>query len=199
MSNFLTPPRPTFIVKNVEALTPDFMHANDIKLSVFDVDGAIGEYHSSEKPPMVTRMMNDLRDSGILLAINSNAYGHRVDQLEDMYDEVTDGNVITPASLAPKGEDPRKFRKPNPAMLAETGERFGVDPTKILMVGDQLLKDIWAANRAGAKSLLVPRRGRGDFLPVRSNQSPAEWVLRRAMGLPIKWPDAVEAVGQNHD
>jgi predicted HAD superfamily phosphohydrolase YqeG len=67
----------------------------------------------------------------------------------------------------------------------------------MLMVGDQLFKDIRAAKGAGSPSVLVPRLGRRDHLGVRIAQRPVELAIRAALRLPVRaadWPDRLTPV-----
>jgi predicted HAD superfamily phosphohydrolase YqeG len=68
-------------------------------------------------------------------------------------------------------------------MLLHAAKVHGVSLTGVLMVGDQIAKDVVSANRAGAKSLLLPRRGKGDDLKVRIFQRPPEALVRMALGI----------------
>ena len=68
---------------------------------------------------------------------------------------------------------------------------------EVLVVGDQLLKDVAAARAADARVLLVPRLGPSDHLGVRVLQRPLEAVLRRRRGLPVRsgdWPAGLARV-----
>jgi HAD superfamily phosphatase (TIGR01668 family) len=187
---------PTFITSNIEALNPDVINDMEVEAVAFDVDGTLSSYHAGEIEPSVERTLRDMGDSGVKLIIISNAYGSRVDQLNDMYGQLVDGQVISPASLVKGNENPRKYRKPSPDMLDEASSRLGVDGKDVLMVGDQVLKDIVAANRAGTKSLLVPRRGDADYWAVKAFQRPVEAVIRRSMGLPDDFPTEVIKVSE---
>ena len=51
-------------------------------------------------------------------------------------------------------------RKPRPGMLLEILQRFGVEASKVTMVGDSL-RDLQAAHAAGCQSILV-RTGNGE-------------------------------------
>lgn len=190
MSNFL---RPTYIAGRVEVLEPAAAHSTGVEAVAFDVDGTLSSYHAEQVEPSVVRMLRDLGDSGLKTVIISNAYGRRVDRLNDIYGDLVNGGVFTPASLLTRGyDDPRKHRKPSPDMIVEAGRRLGVDTGDILMVGDQMFKDVASANRAGAKSLLVPRRGEGDYWAVRAFQRPAESIIRVVMDLPDEFPETLE-------
>ena len=61
-------------------------------------------------------------------------------------------------------------RKPKPGMLAEIGERFGVDMKDVPAVGDGL-RDLQAAHAVGARPLLV-LTGKGDKTHAAGNLPP---------------------------
>ena len=48
-----------------------------------------------------------------------------------------------------------------------------------LIIGDQLLTDIWAANRAGTKSLLVRPLYQMEALNVRLKRLIEQWLIKR--------------------
>lgn len=58
---------------------------------------------------------------------------------------------------------------------------------RLCHIGDQLLKDIWGANRAGyAGSVLVAPYGEGDDPAVKYLQRPFEATVRPFVGLPFR-------------
>jgi len=178
--------RPTFVAQDVEMLTPAVANRYAINTIAFDVDGTLSNYHAHELEPTVRDALGELGSAGIKLFIVSNAYDERAEELASIYCEVVpEANVITPASVAPEGEKLSSYRKPSPAMLRHVVELSQDKPTHTLMVGDQLLKDIISANRAGTKSLLLPRRGTGDHPAVRFQRVP-ETILRAGLSLPVQ-------------
>jgi len=52
------------------------------------------------------------------------------------------------------------FRKPSPAFFAAIGERLGIPPSRLLLVGDDLTNDYQAARAAGWQSILIDPAGR---------------------------------------
>lgn len=189
--------RPTFHADSVERLTPDALkdvyeqapHHPKIEVVAFDVDGTLMEHHAGEIGEDVRNTLETLSEAGKKLFIVSNAYNtmkkNRVDELHDIVAASRlPIDVYTPARVA-NGESPKKYRKPNPAMLEAIAQSEAVHPRHILMVGDQAFKDVLSAHRAGAQSLLVPRMGEGDDWKVKSFQRPVEKLVRQALSLPI--------------
>lgn len=52
------------------------------------------------------------------------------------------------------GDDNHSHRKPNPGMLTEAAEKYGLDLSRSWMIGDQE-KDVEAGRRAGCRTVLV--------------------------------------------
>lgn len=53
--------------------------------------------------------------------------------------------------------------KPHPAIFAAAAERLGVDPERIVHVGDRRLEDVEGAEGAGLRALWLARGGGGDL------------------------------------
>ncbi len=156
-----------------------------IELVAFDVDGTLADYHGAPDEN-VKAMLSQLGERGLNLCIISNAYGPRVEELDELFGRPFDMPVFTPGKLVAAGEKETKYRKPSPAMLERAAYGHGIALGRTLMVGDQIAKDVVSANRAGkagAKSLLVPRRGSGDHPGVRIFQRPAEAAAREMLGI----------------
>ncbi len=173
--------RPTYILNNIEELPFRADITSGIKLVALDVDGTIADYHAL--PDEAAReAMRQLGDMGLYLCLLSNAYGDRVDELNDEIGKPFAMPVIAPAVVTPAGENPKAYRKPSAAMPLYAARIHGVRPNEMLVVGDQLFKDVVCANRAGAKGALLPRRGEGDHPGVKLQRFP-EMLVRRALGV----------------
>lgn len=174
--------RPTYIASSVEVLpgSPEIFEGVD--LVMYDVDGTLADYHQG--PDIgVASTLRQVADLGLSQCIGSNAYGHRVEELREIFGDPFDMPVFTPASVTPAGMRVKDYRKPNEEMILHAARLHGVDRSAVLMVGDQLFKDVLSARRAGSKSLLVPRRGHGDHIGVRILQRPSEAIVRLALGI----------------
>lgn len=174
--------RPTFTAPRVEVLPNREDILDGIQLIAFDVDGTLTEHHGLPGV-QVQRALSELGERDLNMCILSNAYGKRAESLKRIFGDPFDMPVFTPKSVAAPGERPSKHRKPSPAMILRAAETHGVSLSGVLMVGDQIAKDVVSANRAGAKSLLLPRRGKGDDIKVRILQRPPEAIVRIALGI----------------
>jgi HAD superfamily hydrolase (TIGR01662 family) len=191
--------RPTHIAKTVEGITPELLSESGLGLDrigaiAFDVDGTLMAHHETRVEHSVYKTLRGLADASYSLYIISNAYGDRVDELRSMFEyDGVEAKVITPEYVTPRGESTGKYRKPSSAMLKRVSYETDGD---VLMVGDQMVKDVWSANRADMPSVLVPRRGDGDDPRVKYLQRPLETAARIYLDLPRtadEYPDTLKA------
>lgn len=196
--------RPDFVVDSVLNLTPeDIVRMSPATRAVcLDIDGTITDYHASSVPKRSAERLLSYTDAGLLTFIISNCHDERVGEVHRLFGPLVTG-VLTPADAvdpADPKDRPSKHIKPSPDMLLTVTRRYGVNEEaarrplatrELLMVGDQMFKDVLAARRAGAASVLVPKEGSRDHLGVRIFQRPIERMLRAVMRLPVKrraWP-----------
>lgn len=189
--------RPTHVVRSVEGITPESLWENnldDIDAIAFDVDGTLMSHHETFVKPVVYQTLKALYVAGHRLFIISNAYGERVTELHDMFgNNGLDMGIVTPYDVTPMNEPTGRYRKPSPVMLEKVSDKVGGE---VLMVGDQMIKDVLSANRAGMPSVLLPRRGTGDDLRVKYLQRPIEVAVRKGLGLPLRekaYPETLRA------
>lgn len=192
--------RPTHISRSVEGITPSTLERSGLSTSAisavaFDVDGTLMKHHETNVEHDVYKTLRGLAEASYKLYIISNAYGERVDELKAMFEyEGVHARVITPECVTPSDENPKRYRKPATAMIEEAAHDAGGN---VLMVGDQMAKDILSANRADMPSVLVPRRGDGDDPRVKYLQRPLEALARKRLGLPgqpDEYPTSLTAV-----
>lgn len=173
-----------------------------------DIDGTITDYHAPAVDEAARARLASYRDAGYITVVVSNCYGERAHEVHRLFGGLVTA-VITPVDCVDPsvpGDKASRHRKPAPDMLIAAASRNLVPdpagarplrPDELLMVGDQLYKDVAAARAAGARSLLVPRVGRGDHPAVRLLQRPVEAMVRRSRGLPVRrrdWPTRLTAV-----
>lgn len=194
--------RPDFVARSVRSVTPDAVRrlSPATRALCFDVDGTITDYHAPTVAAADAAHLRSFAEAGFRTYVISNCYGPRADELHALFDPLVT-EVFTPADCVDPtdpADHARRHRKPAPDMVLLAASRgSGTDawqPAELLVVGDQLLKDVAAARAAGTPVLLVPRLGRSDHLGVRLLQRPLEVVLRGLGRLPVRradWPAAL--------
>ena len=187
--------RPDFVVATVLDLTgEDIKRMSPATRAVcLDIDGPITDYHAPSVPERSVERLQSYNETGLLTFIISNCHDERVTEVHRLFGPLVTG-VLTPGDAvdpADPRDRPGRHIKPSPDMLDVVAQRYGLASRELLMVGDQLFKDVLSARRAGAASVLVPREGSRDHLGVRIFQRPLEAVLRAMLRLPVKrrsWP-----------
>lgn len=217
---------PDFVVRRFVDVTPEDIArlAPGVRAVCMDIDGTVTDYHAPAVPAEAQARIRSFREAGLLTFIMSNCYDARVSEVHALFDPlVTD--VLTPFACvdpADAADRPRKHRKPAPDMFHAAAARHTVtDPAtgasrplrsaEMLMIGDQMFKDVLSARRAGARAVLLPRLGRGDHPGVRLLQRPVEFAIRAATAvfrlgggpwlplplLPRDWPRRLAPVSGN--
>ncbi len=175
---------PNLIAKTVHAVTPEVIEAHDGEVLSLDVDGTIMPHHGDKIPDEILIFLKEIERKGYKIAFTSNAYGERVIELQQIAETISRYvEVITPQDVCANGDKLKRYRKPHPAMIHEVAARLGVRVDSVIHVGDQLFKDVVAANRAGAKSVLVSRHGEGGDPRVEYLQRPVEKLVIASFGV----------------
>jgi histidinol-phosphate phosphatase family protein len=139
---------------------------------IFDRDGTLivdliylNEPDRIEYLPGVFQALRDLRDAGFVFAVATNQSGvprGRVDvrNLDEIHRRIrakfaSEGVDFLSFHSAPYMTDTdHVMRKPNPGMLLEAAQWYGLDMSRSWMVGDRMT-DVEAGHRAGARSVLL--------------------------------------------
>ncbi|MFP5416700.1 MAG: HAD hydrolase-like protein [Actinomycetes bacterium] len=200
---------PDYVVGRVLDLTPEDVRslAPGVRAICLDIDGTVTDYHAPAVAPPARERLASYVEAGFATFIVSNCYGARVDEVHRLFDPLVT-RVVTPADCVDPSDPsdrPTRHRKPKPDMLLtlaagheveDAGARRPLRPDELLMVGDQILKDVLTARLAGSAAVLVPREGPSDHLGVRILQRPLERALRVVLRLPVgrrSWPDRLTA------
>ncbi len=132
--------RPYRIFDTYRDVTPEFCRENGIKAIISDIDNTLVTYDDAEPTPEVMAWYLALKESGVSVAFVSNNDRERVE---------TFNRSVGTFALAKSG-------KPLTGGVKEAMSALGGDKTNTVLLGDQLLTDIMAANRFGIRGIAVP-------------------------------------------
>jgi len=136
------------------------------RLILLDVDNTLLPWKTEEIPKVTFDWLAAAREIGFELCILSNTRNpERLTRLSEKLD-------------IPFMRD--KF-KPHPRMYELALEKFNLTPDEAVMVGDQLLTDIWGANRAGVDAIWVKPIAKREFAGTRYLSRNVEWVIGRML------------------
>lgn len=129
----------TYDCKTVFDIDYALLKKNGIFALIFDIDNTLASYADEVPPPKTAELLKELSKQGFKIFFLSNNSKKRVSKFAKA------ANV----PYISRGAKPLKFN------IRRAMKRLGAKPCQTVLVGDQLFTDIWGANRAGIKSVLV--------------------------------------------
>ncbi|QBO36763.1 YqeG family HAD IIIA-type phosphatase [Periweissella cryptocerci] len=168
---------PTWMVDVAYKVTPEQLKAHGIKAVLSDLDNTLIAWNNPEGTPELRAWMDALAQAEIPLVVVSNNSHDRISR-----------------AVAPLGLQfvSRAF-KPLTRGINQAVKDLGLTKDEVVMVGDQLMTDIWASNNAGVRSILVKPLLETDQWNTRINRF-IEKPVKKGMlkGNPeLKWMDNI--------
>ena len=166
---------PTYVAQNIYAVDPAFFKAIGVKTLLLDLDNTLASYRATSASDMTKDYLEKLKKQGLTLFIISNNKGPRV------------------ASYAASVGLPflASARKPFTKRIKRFLAKHNIERETLMFVGDQLLTDVYVANRLGAKVLLCEKLVKEDQWTTKFNRlidRPLRKRLRRK-NLLKEWND----------
>ena len=128
---------------------------------IFDIDNTLTR-HGEPADDRVRELFRELREIGFTTCVVSNNRKERVQKLAEEVDTAYTW----------------KANKPLPSACQNAMKLMGTRKENTFLVGDQLFTDIWCANWAGLKSILVR--------PIHPKEE-IQIVLKRRLEAPFLW------------
>ena len=135
---------PTYCYKNIYEIDYNKLYSNGIKIILFDLDNTIQKNIDKTPSQEAIDKINKLKEIGFKIYILSNNSMKRIQKTLD---------ILNINGFA-RAQKPLKkgFKKVLNNLYAN---KLINDRKEVLMIGDQVLTDIWGANKMGINSLLV--------------------------------------------
>ena len=130
---------PDTIKDTVYDIDIGYLEKNSIRGIIFDIDNTLVPYDTPLPTEEVSEYLTGLAAAGYQVCFVSNNKAERVELFNRTFNFRT-----YPCA-----------RKPSARALTEAVSHMRLNPGQVLMVGDQLFTDIYAARRAGTKAALV--------------------------------------------
>jgi len=157
--------KPSLALKNFSELDIFLLKTNNIKLFICDLDNTLAPVINAAPSFAAKKFVKDIQNMGILFYVCSNNHKGRVKKYCD--------------ALKPDGY--RSFcMKPFVFRLKRLIKKLNIKPEEVLMMGDEFVTDIFAANKLGCKSILVlPLGGQGRSTSTKFTQFLEKKVHKR--------------------
>ncbi|WP_025729840.1 YqeG family HAD IIIA-type phosphatase [Atopobacter phocae] len=171
---------PTWRVKSIYQIDPDQLKAVGIKAVLTDLDNTLIAWNNPVATKETLQWIQRMKEADMPVVIVSNNSGGRVKKVADLLD----------VQFIPKA------RKPKISGLLRAVKQLQLDKTEVVMVGDQLITDVWAGNRAGIRTIHVLPVVDNDEWKTKLNRSIERKVLMKWLKYqsPDEWEDSINGV-----
>jgi len=153
---------PSESLNNLENVDLAALHAAGKRLVLLDVDNTLLPWKSEEIPDTTKRWIDSGKALGMSFTVLSNT--HNPARLERL-------------CKAMGIEFIRDRAKPSRRMFLLALEKSRVPASQAVMVGDQLLTDVWGANRSGIDAIWVKPIHHREFIGTTVVSRRVEWLL----------------------
>lgn len=130
---------PNQFYQDVYLLTPEYLKEHGIKGIITDLDNTLTSWDSPDATPELHAWFKQFQDAGIKVIICSNNKEIRVKKFADQ--------VNMPFVFG--------ARKPLTKGFMRAAKMMELNPNEIVVVGDQMMTDIFGGNRGGFHTVLV--------------------------------------------
>lgn len=142
--------KPDYLIESPFTLTAEMFLAENIKGIIMDVDNTIIPWKEKQILPFVKEWFTQLIDNGIEIVLLSNNTNTR----------------IGPIAAQIKVPFVANAKKPSAYGIKKALDLLTMDEQSILLIGDQLLTDIFAGKKTAVKTMLVKPMA-SDMIPTR--------------------------------
>lgn len=154
---------PSEYVKTVFDITPELLTSKNIQGIITDLDNTLVEWDRPDATPLLIEWLKSMKDAGIQVVIVSNNNELRVKSFADPL-----GIPFIFQARKPMG---RAFRKALAIM--------NVKKEQVVVIGDQMLTDIFGGNRNKMHTILVLPVAKSDGFFTRFNRLVERRIMKK--------------------
>lgn len=154
---------PDEFVENVLKITPEMLIERGIKGVITDLDNTLVAWDRPDATPEIIKWLTSLKEAGIEVTIVSNNNELRVKAFSEPIDMV----------FVSKANKPLKIGFKRALKLMQTKK------SETVVIGDQLLTDIFGGNRAGMHTILVIPVATNDAKITTFNRNLERFIMNR--------------------
>lgn len=161
--------------KNIYSLSIDFLKKHNIKVLFLDLDNTLDSYRQKTPSDKAKQLISKFKEAGFDIYILSNNTGNRVKN----YASELGVNFVS------------SIRKPFAFKINRFIKEHSLNKEDIMLIGDQLMTDVAAGNRAGILTIYLDKLVKEDQPTTRFNrifERPVRKYLQKKKRL-IEWED----------
>jgi HAD superfamily phosphatase (TIGR01668 family) len=155
--------KPTWMMETIFQLTPQMLKAHGIKAILTDLDNTLIAWNNPYGTEEVCIWLAQMQRAKILVIVVSNNKTARVKKAVESL-----GIDFVSWSLKPLNRGMKIAKR-----------KLGLENKELIMVGDQLMTDVLAANLAGIRSILVKPLIESDSLITKFNRACERFILKK--------------------
>jgi len=154
---------PQKMYRDIYLLTPEYMKAHNLKGIITDLDNTLIRWDKPDATPEIRAWFQQFIDAGIQVVVCSNNNEKRVKIFADQ--------VGLPFVF--------KARKPLVRGFKRAQQLMGLESHEIIVIGDQLMTDVFGGNRGGFHTILVAPLVKTDEWKTYLNRKMEKVIMRR--------------------
>ncbi|MDI2588190.1 MULTISPECIES: YqeG family HAD IIIA-type phosphatase [unclassified Psychrobacillus] len=145
---------PSEFVRSIFHITPEFLKEKGVKAVITDLDNTLVEWDRPNATPKLIEWFTSMKAAGIQVTIVSN------------------NNELRVKSFAEPLEIPfiSKARKPLGKAFKQAVNKMNVNREEVVVIGDQLLTDVFGGNRQKLHTILVIPVANSDGFVTKFNR-----------------------------
>ena len=154
--------RPDYYYDSVFHIPYDALKEQQIRGLIFDLDNTLTPFHEKLPPPKIVALMNDLQKQGFEICLVTNNTQTRLNGFNQDLQLKGIANALKPMT--------RGIKKAMALM--------GTTAKETVIIGDQLLSDVWSGKNAKITTIMVKPITEKDFFFVRMKRGIERLILR---------------------
>ncbi len=158
--------QPQMYIPNYAALNLSLLKQQGIKLLMVDIDNTLVAHHQRHPDTAAIEFLDQIKQAGFEVVLVSNNNAARVQEFV---------KELAVAAYA-------QAKKPLKQVYLKVMRDYHLQPTEIAAVGDQLLTDVWGANRVGVFAILTTPLFKQDLIYTKFNR----WLENKVFHLLAK-------------
>lgn len=156
---------PTWMLERFSDISPEALRRQGIKVIFSDLDNTLVIWDQPEGTQELHRWLGQLKTAHFPLIVISNNKVSRISK------------AVAPLGLPFMA----RALKPLSFGITRARRKLGLKKSEVVMLGDQLMTDICAANQAGVRSILVKPLTNTDKWDTRINRAIERPVMKRML------------------
>lgn len=170
--------KPTWLVTTIFNITPEQLTGLGIKAVLTDLDNTLVEWNNPDAKEITMKWIKQFKTAGIPIVVVSNNSDKRIKRVADNLGV----NYVARA------------KKPMTSGITRALSQLKLSENEVVMIGDQLITDIWAGNRANVRTILVEPLVDTDSWKTRTNRFLERHLLYRYLNRKklLKWRDSLD-------